>query len=63
MFEGVGLVVPLEISLQDRSKFSFLFSVIVYSFSLFCILIGILVRVVSITRHFFCALFQVSVLN
>ncbi len=43
MFEGVGLVVPLEISLKDPSKFRLLFSSIVYLFSLFCMLIGILV--------------------
>jgi hypothetical protein len=44
MFEGVGLVVPLEISLKDPSKFRFLFSAIVYMFSVFCMIIGILVR-------------------
>jgi hypothetical protein len=45
MFEGVGLVVPLEMSLKDPSKFRFLFSTIVYVFSAFCMLIGILVRI------------------
>ena len=43
MFEGVGLVVPLEISLKDPSKFRFLFSSIVYIFSVFCMIIGVLV--------------------
>jgi hypothetical protein len=43
MFEGVGLVVPLEISLKDPSKFRFLFSAIVYLFSVFCMIIGVLV--------------------
>ena len=45
MFEGVGLVVPLEMSMKDPSKFRFLFSLIVYLFSIFCMAIGILVRV------------------
>ena len=44
MFEGVGLVVPLEMSMKDPSKFRFLFSLIVYLFSIFCMAIGILVR-------------------
>jgi hypothetical protein len=43
MFEGVGLVVPLEMSLKDPSKFRFLFSSIVFLFSVFCMIIGVLV--------------------
>lgn len=44
MFEGVGLVVPLEMSMKDPSKFRFMFSLIVYLFSIFCMAIGVLVR-------------------
>jgi hypothetical protein len=49
MFEGVGLVVPLEMSMKDPSKFRFLFSSIVFLFSVFCMIIGVLVSAVNAT--------------